>query len=197
MASHFYKAVISLFDKQGSLKSSNSLITSMTETPIYGINQNLSGSLQIKYLSYYLYILPSKSVYSQPGSPRHLIDIFFMKSFSRCCILLELIKRPTNKKIALAHLSHKHTDALIPAVPCQTFKYYIIYLLLIRWLFFLIKWALLTVFIISVFLLMMTVQMCMRGGGIMSLLNNNKVRFLLHINIIAKIRYLISFFAAV
>lgn len=34
------------------------------------------------------------------------------------------------------------------------------------------------------------------GGGIMSLLNNNKVRFLLHNNIIAKIRYWISFFSS-
>lgn len=79
----------------------------MTETPIYGANQNPSRSLQTKYLSYYLYILPSKSVYSQPGSPRHLIDVFFMKLFSLCCILLELVKRPTDKKVALAHLSHR------------------------------------------------------------------------------------------
>lgn len=91
----------------------------MTETPIYGANQNPSGSLQTKYLSYYLYILPSKSIYSQAGSQRHLIDIVIMKLFSLCCILLELIKRPTNKKVALAHLSHKHTGALIPTVPCQ------------------------------------------------------------------------------
>lgn len=54
----------------------------MAETPIYGANQNPSGSLQTKYLSYYLYILPSKSVYSQPGSPRYLIDILYEVIFT-------------------------------------------------------------------------------------------------------------------
>lgn len=56
----------------------------MTETPIYDAHQNPSGSLQTKYLSYYLYVLLSKSVYSQPGSPVHLINILFMKLFSLC-----------------------------------------------------------------------------------------------------------------
>ena len=89
----------------------------MIETPIYGANQNPSGFLQTKCLSYSLYILPSKSVYSQPGSPRHLIDRFFTKLFSLCCIFLQLVKSPTNKNVALAHLSHKHTHDLIPTIP--------------------------------------------------------------------------------
>lgn len=77
----------------------------MTEIPIYGANHNPSGSLQTKYLSCCLSSLPSKSLYSLPGPPRHFLDIVFIKLFSLCCILLDLVKRPTNKKVALAHLT--------------------------------------------------------------------------------------------